>query len=296
MKKIIIPAQILAFASVLPAAAQSRRGGNNAQSEEQKAKMLEEKNAYYANADTADYGVRYRFNYLFNKEHNLRFNEDRIVMITPRVTLDMSYQGIGEERWRLTNPKAQSGDTTLAYRLTPDFYFYYPESGRAVKTYRILSEEFKVNDGKSVNNWTLSDEQRTIGEYNCRRADLDKGGRHWTAWYTNDLPNTGAPRDFHGLPGVVIELSDADGEVQWKFNSIVNHIEGDTLMIKYPDKFTDLPADKFPKILRIFASASGDNNYLKGAGVMEKHQGTYPKKYRPSTGLDACLIDNPIEK
>ena len=296
MKKIIIPALLLAFASVLPAAAQAPRGGNrNAQAEERMAKLREEANAYYANADTADYGVRYRFNYLFNKEHNLRYQEDRIVMITPRVTLDMSYQGIGEDRWHITNPAATSGDTSLAYRLTPSYYFYYPESGRAVKTYRIISEEFKLDDSKSANNWIISDEQRKIGDYNCRRADLDKGGRHWTAWYTNDLPSAGAPRDFHGLPGVVIELSDTDGEVKWTFNSIVNHIEGDTLFIKYPDKFTDLPVEQFPKILRLFADA-GDNNYLKGSGVMEKQKANYPKKFRPSTGLDACLIDNPIER
>ncbi|MDE6394940.1 MAG: GLPGLI family protein [Duncaniella sp.] len=297
MKKIILSSLILAFASVLPASAQSHRGGerNNAPNDERAAKLREEANAYYANADTADYGVRYKFSYLFNKEHNLRFEEDRVLLITPRVTLDMSYQGIGEDRWHLTNPGARGGDTTLSYRLTPDYYFYYPESGRAVRTYRIISEEFKLEDGKSANAWKLSDEQRMIGDYNCRRADLDKGGRHWTAWYTNDLPAAGAPRDFHGLPGVVIELSDADGEVQWRFNSIVNHIEGDTLFIKYPDTFTELPVEKFPKILKLFA-AIGDNNYLKGSGVMEKRQGNFPKKYRPSTGVDACLIDNPIEK
>lgn len=297
MKKIILPALILAFASMLPAAAQAPRGGehNNAQNDERAAKLREETNAYYANADTADYGVRYKFNYLFNKEHNLRYEEDRVLLITPRVTLDMSYQGIGEDRWRQANPNARGGDSGLAYRLTPDYYFYYPESGRAVRTYRIISEEFKLEDGKSANAWVLSDEQRKIGDYECHRADLNRGGRHWTAWYTNDLPYAGAPRDFHGLPGVVIELSDADGEVQWRFNSIVNHIEGDTLFIKYPDTFTDLPVAQFPKILKLFANA-GDNNYIKNSGVMDKRQGTYPKKYRPSTGLDACLIDNPIEK
>lgn len=300
MKKTIF-STILLLSLGLSASAQNPghnhrgEGDREAAAKEMQAKMKEEANAYYANADTAEYGIRYRLKYLFNKEKNLTFEEDRIVLITPKVTLYQSYEGIGETRWRLANPNGQGGDLGLAYHLTPDYYFYYPATGRKVNTYRIISEEFKLKDFTCDNKWNITDEEKTIGEYKCRKATISKGGRDWAAWFTNDLPHVGAPRDFNGLPGVVLEVADKDNEVRWMFNGIVNHVEGDTLFIKYPDRFSDIPVERFPKILHIFATCD-QSNYLQNSGIYDKHKGSYPLKYRPSTGIDACIIDNPIEK
>ena len=160
MKKTII-STILLLSLGLSASAQNpghnRRGEGDreAAAKEMQAKMKEEANAYYANADTAEYGIRYRLKYLFNKEKNLTFEEDRIVLITPKVTLYQSYEGIGETRWRLANPNGQGGDLGLAYHLTPDYYFYYPATGRKVNTYRIISEEFKLKDFTCDNKWNM---------------------------------------------------------------------------------------------------------------------------------------------
>ena len=93
----------------------------------------------------------------------------------------------------------------------------------------------------------------------------------------------------------MLEVTDKDNEVRWMFNGLVNHIEGDTLFIKYPDRFTDIPLERFPKVLRISATCD-QSNYMQTAGIYDKQKGSYPLKYRPSTGIDACLIDNPIEK
>ncbi|MDE7147954.1 MAG: GLPGLI family protein [Duncaniella sp.] len=257
-------------------------------------KMKEEAAVYYAGADTADYGVRYRLRYLCNKKKNIRFEEDRVVLINPDVTLDMSYQGIGETRWRMANPKGQGGDRSLAYHLTPDFYFYYPSSGRMVRTYRIVSEEFLLDDAKCENNWKITDEEKKIGEYNCRKATLDRGGRQWAAWFTTDLPHWGAPRTFAGLPGVVLEVADADREVCWMFNGLVNSIPDSKLYIKMPEKFAQASPEEFRKILRVFSLS--DNSYVQQSGVMNKNSSHYPEKYSPSTGIDACEIDNPIER
>lgn len=260
---------------------------------EAKAKMKEEAKAYYANADSAFYGVRYLFKYLCNKQNNLLYKEDRMVLMSPGASLDMSYEGLGESRWREANPGSKGGDTSLAYRLTPDYYFFYPATGRQVKTYRILADDFMIYDTSCDNDWKLSaDETRRIGEYDCRKATLDKGGRRWTAWYTADLPLQGAPMHFDGLPGVVLNLRDDTGEVEWSFNGLVENQPESTLFIKFPDTFEKVDPDKFPLLVKIVALT--DANNLQRSGVMDKHSGYYPEKYRPSTGLDAVLVDNPI--
>lgn len=298
-----------AFALLLsvPAATAQYQQGNNqggspqsdqqARYNEMMARMNEEAKVYYANADTADYGVRYRMKYLFNKAKNLTYLEDRVVLVSPGVSLDMTYEAMGEARWFKANPGTQGGDPGLAYHLTPSFYFYYPATGRQVNTYRIITEEFLLADGKCENRWDITDEEMKIGVYNCRKATLEKGGRKWTAWFTTDLPHRAAPRDFNGLPGVVLQLTDADKEVCWYFNGLVENLDDDKLFIRFPDRFTDIPAGHFDKVLRLFAIADvSGNNYVQRSGVMDKSQSFYPEKYRPSTGIDACVIDNPIER
>lgn len=294
MKKYIFAAAVVA-AAVVPAYAQQQ--GDEAQYQAQREKLARieaEAKAYFANADTAAYGVRYRMKYLCNKERNMRFEEDRVVLVAPAVSLDMTYEAMGEKRWR-TKHGGMSGDMSLAYRLTPDFYFYWPATGREVKTYRILGDEFKLSDKVCANKWNITDETRKIGNYTCRKATMHKDGRDWTAWFTTELPHRGAPRHYNGLPGVVLELTDASGEVGWYFNGLVDHEPNDTLLVKYPDSFTDVPVEKFAKVLRLFALCE-TNNEISRSGVMDKRQSTYPDKFRPSTGLDACEIDNPIER
>jgi GLPGLI family protein len=295
MQKFIMAMAMTAI--FLPGVAQQRNGALRQPQqgrEEAAEKMREAARVYYANADTAEYGVRYRLNYLYNKERNLRYEEDRVALVHPKVTLYMSYEGFGEKRWRLNNPESKGGDKSLAYHLTPSYYFFYPESGRTVSTYRILSEEFLLDDSTNETQWSISDEQKRIGDYNCRKATCEKGGRRWTAWFTNDLPYVAAPRTLNGLPGVVLEVADDDGEVSWTFNGIVKNMEGDTLYIKYPDKFTDIPVENFSKVLKIVALT--DDNQLQKSGVLNKSQDYYPEKYRPATGIDACEVTNPIER
>ena len=297
MKLQVIFFSLVAAASIsIPAAAQNQphQGGNSdreARAAEAKAKYAEQAAAYYANADSALYGVRYLFSYLYNKEKNLTFKEDRVVLISPRVSMERSYEGIGETRWRNANPKAQGGDPSLSYRLTPDYHFFYPDSARQVYTYRILGDEYLVSDGVCPNSWNITDEHKKIGEYDARKATLSRDGREWTAWFTTDLPCQGAPSYFNGLPGVVLELSDATGEVAWTFNSIVENLPDNQLYVKFPDTLKTVEPDRLAKLIKIFALT--DNGTLQHLGLMNGNN-PFPEKYRPSTGLDACLIDNPI--
>lgn len=290
-KHIIASALVLSLA--LGTLAQQTPQGKN-DSSGMLSKMKEEESVYYAGTDTARYGVRYKMKYLFNKENNLTFKEDRMVLVTPDVSLDMSYEGIGEMRWRAAYPDSKSGDPSLSWRLTPSFYFYFPEDNRQVETYRIMSDEFLLRDTVCANNWTVTTDERTIGQYKCRKATLDKGGRHWTAWFTTDLPYKAAPRDFNGLPGVVLDLCDADGEIAWRFNGLVENLPDSKLYVKFPDRFSKIDPKYFPKIVRIYSLS--DNNYIQRSGVADRQKGFYPEQYRPAMGLDACLIDNPIDK
>ncbi len=245
---------------------------------------------FYAGADTARYAIRYLWTFRYDREHGLTYREDRMVLVAPEVTLDMSYQPMGE---RLR-------DSSLAYRLTPSFYYYYPREKRLKRTYRIISEEFLLQDTLGDPAWELAEERKDIGGYSCRKACCEQGGRRWTVWFTTELPGIAAPRCLTGLPGVVLEASDEEQEVVWSYNGKIEPTEEEPLYIKFPETFSELPVEKFPVILRLFA-LSGRNNfsagsYIEASGVMNKSGKLLPEKLLPSTGIDACRVTNPVER
>lgn len=261
--------------------------------QEQYKKMFEaeakEAPSFYAKADTAVYGIRYRWTYLYDKAHQRVYKEDRVVWVNPKVTLDMSYQPIGERMQVLTN---SARDTSLAYHLTPSFYFYYPKNKQLKKTYRVISEDFLLKDTTLNNKWQITSEEKTIGSYRCKKATCVINGRNWTAWFTKQLPYKAAPRTLTGLPGVVLEAYDSKGEVKWSFTSRVNCDSTWRQYIKFPDRFSAIPRNKFPLVVELFATSP---TMIQESGVFNKSKKALPEKLYPHTGIDACVITNPIE-
>lgn len=64
--------------------------------------------------------------------------------------------------------------------------------------------------------WKLLPEKRNTGTFQVQKAEANYGGRHWIAWFTQDIPVFDGPYVFMGLPGLIIELKDANNEYQWK--------------------------------------------------------------------------------
>ena len=49
---------------------------------------------------------------------------------------------------------------------------------------------------------------KQIKNLTLQKATTDWGVRHWIAWFTTSFPFPEGPHKFHGLPGLIIELSD----------------------------------------------------------------------------------------
>ncbi len=291
---------IIILCAVVPTLAQHQRSQKpNEAIKKRYTQMMEQERKegekFYANADSAQYGIRYRWTYLYDKERNQTYKEDRIVLVTADKTLDMSYQSIGERKlWeKMATTGIMTHDSTLAYRLTPSFYFYYPQSKQLKRTYRIITEEFLLSDAVINNQWELTNEEKNIDKYRCKKAVCILNGRTWIAWYTNDLPHVAAPRHLVGLPGVVLEAYDESGDIKWTYTGCIPNDSHNKLYIKFPDKLSEIPVDKFPIILRLYSTALQD--YIKGSRVNEKSQNALPEKLQPSTGIDAYRITNPID-
>lgn len=91
------------------------------------------------------------------------------------------------------------------------------------KTIRSRTNLFENGESKTIIvvedlpaiNWQIGSESKTIGGLNCQMATCTFRGREYTAWFCKMIPSTLGPWKFHGLPGLILEISDKTKEVMF---------------------------------------------------------------------------------
>lgn len=70
--------------------------------------------------------------------------------------------------------------------------------------------------------WNISKETKNIGEYKLQKATTKFGGRNWTAWFCEQIPFQEGPYKFRGLPALIFEISDNDGNFKYSLVKSIN--------------------------------------------------------------------------
>ena len=65
----------------------------------------------------------------------------------------------------------------------------------------------------------IPDTTRNILGYECQLAQCDFAGRHYSAWFSTELPLPYGPYKFGGLPGLILQLQDDEGQFMWTAES-----------------------------------------------------------------------------
>lgn len=98
------------------------------------------------------------------------------------------------------------------------FFFYnYPE-GKVNTLWSELNSMSRIEEPITPVEWGLADDTCTILGYHCAKAEADFDGRHWIAWYTEDIPIDQGPWQLGGLPGLILKANDSRS--QWIFTAI----------------------------------------------------------------------------
>ena len=60
--------------------------------------------------------------------------------------------------------------------------------------------------------WEIGDSTKNVLGYECTIATADYHGRHWTAWFTPEIPLQEGPWKLTGLPGLILEAEESTGQ------------------------------------------------------------------------------------
>ena len=94
-------------------------------------------------------------------------------------------------------------------------------------------------------NWIISPKTIKVANYNCQKAEVSYGGRKWIAWFTTEIPILQGPYIFHGLPGLIIQISDTENNFNFIFRAIKKSNNNEFYS---PAKGTVISWDNFKKI------------------------------------------------
>ena len=103
-------------------------------------------------------------------------------------------------------------------KFSEKIYKFYP-SMKVQYVDRVANGFTPMNIGYNEDlkfNWKIDAQKEKIGAYNAQKATTEYGGRKWTAWFTADIPLQDGPYKFHGLPGLIVKVTDDGNNYSWE--------------------------------------------------------------------------------
>lgn len=123
---------------------------------------------------------------------------------------------------------------------------------------KVFEEDFLVKDSLRKINWKITSEVREIAGYNCRRANaIIMDSVYVVAFYTDEIPVSGGPESFTGLPGMILGVALPYEHITW-FATKVSEITVDP-------KDLNPPVTKKPSVTlkALKEKLLSSNEYLK---------------------------------
>jgi len=100
----------------------------------------------------------------------------------------------------------------------------------------VFEETFLLSDTVRSINWKLTSETRDIAGYQCRRANaIIMDSIYVVAFYTDEIPVSGGPETFTGLPGMILGVALPHENMSW-FAKLVTDKAGQSGTIIPPKK------------------------------------------------------------
>jgi GLPGLI family protein len=127
----------------------------------------------------------------------------------------------------------------------------------------VYEDTFLLKDSTRKITWKITDETREIAGYNCRRANaIMLDSIYVVAFYTDQIPVSGGPESFSGLPGMILGVALPHENITW-FATRVSDVTHPANSIVAPTKGKAMDLKGFSTMLTDALKSWGD--YAKSA-------------------------------
>ena len=194
----------------------------------------------------------------FEKTFNLSFNKE---------------ESIYKEEEALAPPQPSGMQVVVAIAGGSDILYKNTKDQRFTNQNDLFGKIFLIKDKLKPIEWKLESETKNIGEYTCFKAtttreqekrvggisinkekDLDAEEEKApemetitiTAWYTPQIPVSTGPGNYHGLPGLILEVNDGSETVVCS-KIVLN--PNDKIDISEPKKGKEVTQAEFDEIM-----------------------------------------------
>lgn len=132
-----------------------------------------------------------------------------------------------------------------------DSFVYTNYDSKEIKNkIRFFQEDFIVKDKVPQFEWSFTGETKIIATYKTTEATTSFRGRHYSVWFSSELPVNGGPWKFSGLPGIILEVKDSEDDFNWVCSSITELSERDNRLITEPFGRRIVSNDEFYDLMR----------------------------------------------
>jgi GLPGLI family protein len=198
----------------------------------------------------------------FEKKYQLMFN-----------TVESLYK----EEEKLEAPQQNSFGMVMSFSGGGDVLYRNIKEQQTLEEKEFFSKEFLVINPTEKLNWTVTDETKKIGQYQCMKATMifpvtqeqlesyekmkakqeknptqfmvlnEPKDRVVEAWFTMDIPVSHGPADFWGLPGLIMEVH--DGNTIYLCSKITLNPK-EKFTIKKPKSGQKVSGDEYEEIVK----------------------------------------------
>lgn len=156
------------------------------------------------------------------------FMRDSLVVVNPTLYWQLEHAAFLQDR---------KGQHTLerSGRHWVFIYKNYPE-GKVTEQAYFDMEDWRYEEDWEKPEWTIGNETKEILDYECFKAETDYRGRHWTAWFSPEIPLEEGPWKLCGLPGLILEAHDTNSDYSFIANGIFQNPEAEVGLFTYRDR------------------------------------------------------------
>lgn len=176
--------------------------------------------------DTTRFVVSYRMLYERRPENDHPMEDLLLLQVGRNVSKCYSYKTWQTDSLvRVTPPEQVLANLESFHGGVQDIFLRDAAAGRLTHTDQIGMDHLLYTEPLPAIDWELTDGERTIVGYACRRARCTFRGRSYEAWYAPEIAVSCGPWKFGGLPGLILAIRDDAGVLDLEATGVEQRVE-----------------------------------------------------------------------